>query len=671
MRIRPRIAPLPLFLVLACAAPGPDGPATEDRRYLLERVGDAAIVQLYADGFANLTPDEQLLAYHLSNAAIAGRDIYLHQRYRHALDIRDVFEEILTHAEGVDPDTLARIRHYAKLFWINNGPHQNLTTRKFAPACTPEAWSVAAHAAQRAGARFPLAEGEDLDDLLSRLEGPVFDLTLDASVTNKSPGPGQDMLLASANTFYEGVSLADLEGFTEAYPLNSTLTKTQAGIEEVVWRMGDGADIPPGRYADAIAEVVGHLEKAIEVAPAPTQEALTHLVRYYRTGDPEDFRLYNIAWVADSETTVDTINGFIEVYVDPRGQKGAWEALVYYTDPTVARQGSILAENAQWFEDRMPSDPAFRKDNVTGISYRAIEVLVETGDSGPITPIGINLPNDNQIRANHGSKAVSLANVLKAYEGASGGKSIGEFAWDEEEAARSRSHGGEAGDLSTTMHEVLGHASGRMSADLTGVEPSTLVGEYYSALEEARADLVALYYIGDPMLAELGVADDPAALQRAEYESYARNALLQLRRVPADQDQLEDDHMRNRQMVVHWLMAHTDAIERRERDAKTFFVVVDMEAFREGVGRLLAEVQRIKSTGDRDAARHLMETYAIPVDTALRDEVLARSKALDLASYTGFVMPELEATDSGFTVTYPLDLETQMLGWSGRLPSGR
>ena len=640
---------------------------SDERPYLLERIGDAAIAQLYADGFEALDLREKVLIWHLSNAALAGRDIFYDQRYAHGLEMREVLEEILTHAEGVDAAALEAIHRYTKLFWINNGPFNNLTARKILPEVTPAAFRAAAHAAARAGAEFPTREGETLDAMLDRLEPVFFDPDVDPILTNKSPGPGQDMLLASANNLYDGVSMADLEGFDEEYALNSRLVKRDGVLHEEIYRI-DGN----GRYADDLREVVRHLEAAIPFASESMAEALESLITWYRTGHPRDRRAYDIAWVADQDSPVDTINGFTEVYMDARGAKGAWEALVYYVNPEKTEAIRTLAEHAQWFEDRMPWNPRYRKAGVRGITANAIDVVIEIGDAGPVTPIGINLPNDQTVREQYGSKSISLSNVIEAYDLSRPPAYRSEFTWDEAEDARAERWGSLAGDMTTNMHEVIGHASGQLAERLGG-NAQPYLREQYSALEEARADLIALYFIADPKLVDIGIFDaaDQPDIVRAEYEAYARNAILQLRRV-REGNQLEQDHMRNRQMVVHWLIDNTEAIEVRRRDGKTYNVVTDVEAFQAGVAELLAEVQRIKSEGDYDAARALFEEYGIRFDPALRDEVLERVAAVDLPSYTGFVMPKLEAVtgpDGEITdvrISYPRDFTQQMLEYSGK-----
>jgi dipeptidyl-peptidase-3 len=637
----------------------------DTRQYLLERVEDAAVVQLYADGFDELGLREKTLIYHLYRAALAGRDIYYDQRYAHNLEMRDVLEEIVTHADGIEPAVLQAIWTYTKLFWINTGPYNNLTARKFVLKIAPEQFAAAAARAAANGARFPLAAGESLDDLLRRLQPCFFDPAFDPIVTNKTPGAGRDILEASANNLYQGVSMADLEGFEEKYALNSRLVKRAGVIVEEVYRVG-------GLYDRYIREIVDHLRAAVPFATAPMAAALEALIRFYETGENADRVAYDIAWVHDKDSPVDTINGFVEVYMDARGVKGAWEALVYYVNPHKTQEIRKLADAAQWFEDRMPWADEYKKQGVRGISANAIDVVVETGDSGPVTPVGINLPNDQTIREQHGSKSVSLSNATLAYDKSTLPEFRREFAWSDAEAERAQKWSSVASELTTNMHEVIGHGSGRIREHLKG-NPQSVLKEQYSALEESRADLVALYFVPDRKLVELGLVDeaDHDDIVRAEYEGYARNALVQLRRV-REGTQIEEDHMRNRQMIVRWLIENTSAIDVRRRDGKTYYVVTDVNAFRAGVGRLLAEVQRIKSEGDYEAAKALFETYGVHFDPALRDEVVARVDRLHMPSYTGFVQPRLEAVRDGqgaitdVKISYPLDLTAQMLEYSGR-----
>ncbi len=669
-------AALVTTLAAACSS-GSEPPATSapantppqaERKYLLESVDDAAVVQLYADGFESLPLREKTLIYHLYQAALAGRDIFIDQKHRHALEMRALLEAVMLQPQAVDPATRTEIERYTKLFWINNGPYNNLTARKFVLKTTPAAFTAAVKAAVQAGATVATPSGESLDAMLTRLEPMFFDAAFESIVTNKAPGPGRDILLDSANNLYSGVSFKEAEAFKKAglekNGLNSRLVKQNGKLVEEVYKVG-------GRYSKEITAIVSHLEAAIPFAPEFTANALRALIQWYRTGDDADRAKYDIAWVADKDSPIDVINGFIEVYLDARGVKGGWEALVFVVNREKTERIRKFADNAQWFENAMPFDAKYRKANVKGIIANAIDVVVETGDSGPVTPVGINLPNDQRIREEFGSKSVSLSNVNEAYDKSSSGAMRTEFSWTPEESERSARLGTISGELHTDMHEVIGHASGQQAPGFRGT-PQTAIKEHFSALEEGRADLIALYFIADPKLAELGIvpAADQEAMARTEYEAYTRNAIVQLRRV-REGSQIEEDHMRNRQMVVRWLLANTKAIAVRQRDGKTFYEMVDAKAFRDGVGRLLAEVQRIKSEGDYAAAAKLFGDHGIHFDPKLRDEVVKRVDALKLPSYTGFVMPKLTAVRdaagaiTNVTISYPQDLTAQMLEYSG------
>ena len=635
-----------------------------ERRYLLEQVGDAAIVQLYADGFDALPTAHKILVWHLSQAALAGRDIYYDQRYRHNLQMRAVLEGVLTHPEGLEADVREAITRYTKLFWLNSGPYNNLTARKFVLPLSAAALAHAVVTAHRNGARLPLRDDESPAQLAARLAPMFLDAAVDPMVTSKSPGPGHDVLTASASNLYEGVTMADLEMFRERHPLNSRLVKRDGRLHEEVYRIG-------GLYHEHLCRVVSHLRDAVTVAPEGLRRALEALIRFYETGEEADREAFDIAWVTNPDVEVDTMNGFIEVYMDARGIKGAWEGLVYYTNHEKTGKIQRLAADAQWFEDHMPYAAGYRKPVVTGITAQAIEVVMEAGDSGPLTPIGVNLPNDQRIREVYGSRSVSLSNVMEAYDRSQLPSMRHEFCWDDAEAARAEQWAGVAGELATDIHEVLGHGSGRMAAHVTQ-PPQDLLKEQYSSLEETRADLVALYFIADPRVADIGLVDASthAVLVRAEYEAYARTALVQLRRI-REGTTIEEDHMRNRQAIVHWLMANTRAIETRVRDGRTYYVVIDVEAFRDGVAQMLREVQRIKSEGDYAAARALFEAHGTHFDPRLRDEVVARVDRLGLPSYTGFVMPTLtpirdaDGAVCDVTIAYSCDFMGQMLNYSG------
>lgn len=635
----------------------------EARKYMLERVDDAAVVQVYADAFNELTLDQKKLVYHLYQAAIAARDIYYDQRHANAIEMRDLIESIIT-TPGVAPDNLrGRLLHYAKLFWLNSGPYHNLTTRKFTLEATRDELAEAARKAAAAGAALPVKQGESPEKLVDRLAPMFFDPKYQPVVTNKTPGPGKDILQESANNLYVGVSMKDLEGFKERYELNSRLVKRNGMLIEEPYRVG-------GLYDVQIRAIISHLQAAVKVAPPATAKALNALIKVYQTAEESDRKAYDIAWVQDKDALVDTINYFTEVYVDARGKKGAMESIVSFVNQEKTSAIKKIAANAAFFEANMPCDAKYRKPDVKGITANAIDVVVETGDGGPVTPIGINLPNDQAIREEYGSKSVSLSNIIEAYEKSTPPGLRSEFAWTPEEATRSEKYGALAQDLTVNMHEVIGHASGRISEKLAG-KPQDLLKEQYSALEEGRADLVALYFIADPKMVELGLvkAEEHKDVILAEYEYYTRNAMVQLRRMK-EGDQIEEDHMRNRQMIVNWLLENSKAIEIRKRDGKTYYVMADAAAFREGVGRLLAEVQRIKSEGDYPAAKALFEKHGIKFDTKLRDEVLSRVAKLDLPTYTGFVMPRLEPVTNAsgemtdVKISYPQDFTRQMLEYS-------
>jgi dipeptidyl-peptidase-3 len=634
-----------------------------DRPYLLERIGDAAVVQVYSDAFVDLTLEQKKLVWHLYQAAIAARDIYYDQRHAQSLAIRDLTEALIVTPDVAPEPVRQKIERYTKLFWLNNGPYHNLTARKFVLECTKDDLIAAAKKAASAGAALPMAQGESVEAVVERLAPMLFDPNHQPIVTNKTPGEGKDILKESANNLYVDVTTADLSGFAEKYELNSRLVKKQGVLVEEPYRIG-------GLYDAQIKAVVAHLNEAAKVAPPATAKALEALIKLYSTAEESDRVAYDIAWVQDNAALIDTINYFTEVYMDARGKKGSHEAIVSLVNPAKTAAIKKIADQAAYFEANMPCDPKYRKPDVKGITANAIDVVIETGDAGPITPIGINLPNDQAIREQYGSKSVSLSNIIEAYEKSTSPGLRTEFAWTPEEAARSEKFGALAQELTVNMHEVIGHASGRISDALKG-KPQDVLKEQYSALEEGRADLVALYFVADPKIVELGLvkAEDHKDVILAEYEYYARNALVQLRRV-REGDQIEEDHMRNRQMIVRWLMANTKAIEVRQREGKTFYVMADAVAFREGVGKLLAEVQRIKSEGDYAAAKALFETYGIKFDPKLRDEVLARVDKLNLPSYTGFVMPRLEAVKNAageitdVTISYPKDLTRQMLEYS-------
>ncbi len=659
----------------------PQKPNFMERKYTIEKlqmgdVGPVRIVQLYADGFEKLSLKEKVLTYYLAQAALAARDIAVDQRHRSALEIRDLLEAVYAHPKGIDPVLMEKIVLYTKLFWVNNSQYDNITSRKFIPLFSFNEFLAAVKTSVKNGAVIPLKNGETIESLLERLRKPMFDNTFEPVQTNKTPG--EDMIASSANNNYEGTNFAEVEAWAKAgnekNPLNSKVVKENGQLVEKVYRTGDihlGGSIPAGMYAEDLQVAIGYLEKAKAFASNPRQaENLDKLIKFYRTGDLKDWREYNIGWVKETESQVDMIHGFIEVYLDARGAKGQFESVVNFANPELTELFQKVGTNAQYFEDRMPWDSSFKKSDVKPLKYTVINVVVETGDAGPVSAIGINLPNEQDVREQYGSKSVTLFNIVDAYEKTGGKDILKEFAYDMQEVERAEKYAALADNMHTALHEVLGHASGKVSPDLK-VDPQAALPGYYSTLEEARADLVALYHIWDPKLNEIGLVENTMETVKAMYDKEVRNAgMVQLQRVPKGHDQLEEDHMKNRQLIVHWLWKNADCIERGTRDGKTFFRVTSYEKMRAGVGTLLAEIQRIKSTGDRAAAKQLIDTYGFKIDTQLRDEVLTRMEKLDRAVYVGFVMPQLEAVKDSkgnitdVKITYPLDLAQQMLGYS-------
>jgi dipeptidyl-peptidase-3 len=651
-----------------------DEPAAQKRVYRLEMVGPAQVVQLYADGFDKLSTKEKIFSYYLYLASIAARDIAVDQHHRNALEIRDVFEEIYKHPTGIDADVRAKITTYLKLFWINNGPYDALTAEKFMPECTYEELVAAAQAARDAGAQFDLG-GETLEKKLEHLRPILFDPSVDPILTNKSPG--HDWIRGSAVNFYgPGISYAEVERWAKAgnekNALNSTIVKERGRLVEKVWRAG-GDGVPPGMYANKLNATISYLEQAIPYAASEYQaETIRKLVRYYRTGDLEDFRQFNIHWVNDS-STVDFIHGFIEVYLDPRGQKAEFEALIYYADPDQTTMMRELAKYAQYFEDKAPWRDEFKKQIDRSPIANVINVIVGTGGTGPIPPVGINLPNEQAIREQHGSKSVLLANVQGGVEKSSGQSLLREFAWDEEEIAMEEMYGSLANNLHTAMHEVIGHGSGKAGEKLGGKDPADFLPGYYNTLEEARADLVSMYNAWDPKFVDMGIAKDEAEARKIGetlFRTRLRVGLNQLRRISPTATQLEQDHLKNRQLIAQWLIANSEGVRVEKRNGKTYYRVVDFDVAREDAGKLLAEVMRIKAEGDLAAAKNLIDTYGLKVDPLLRDEVQSRVKDLNLPKYTAFVMPKLEAVSDptakivDVKVSYPMDFTAQMLEWS-------
>ena len=633
----------------------------------LETVGEFAVAPLHADAFAALSPRERALAFYLYRAAIAGRDIYYDQLGRQNVELRDLLEEIFVHPRSLDAGFREALHRYLKLVWLNSGNHNDRTKRKFVPEFTHAQLRTAAHQALAEGAEIRLALGETIDQKLERLRPVLFDAAVDPLVTCKTPPPGQDILTCSSVNFYDGVTLDDLEGFTERFPLNSRLVRRDGRLVEEVYRAGRG-DVPPGRYARELRTIIGFLQKAEPFAEEAQRRVLHRLGDYLASGDPEAFRAYNLDWVS-MDPPVDTINGFIETYKDPRSRKGAWQGVVYVVDKERTRRLKALAAEAQYFEDRAPWDDRFKRRGFNVPVASAIQLLVAVGDSGSMPPNGVNLPNDEEISEKHGNRSLLLVNVVEAENHATQDSMTDEFALEEDRALL-KEHGAEAEWVMTALHEILGHAAGKVDDALQG-DPQRHLREQYATLEETRAELVALHHIADPRLQAIGVVSSPRVAEAA-YRDYVVHDLAMLRRVRAG-DVLEDDHMRATHLIVSWLQGE-GAVQVERRDGRSFLRVVDLGAMRQGVARLLAEVQRIKGTGDAKAARALVSRFANRIDPALRDEVVARADRSRIPSYVAYVMPEIvpvrdaagEVVDA--RIAYPTDLTLQMLRWSGKLP---
>ena len=645
--------------------------AQEDFRVEVERFADVRILRYRVPGFEALDARTKKLLYCLYEAALCGREITYDQKYRYNLSIKRALEQIVRSYSG-DRDTadFRALTLYLKRMWFANGIHHHYAHDKFHPE-----FSAAAFAAFVRGtpAEFPLREGQSLEDFIDELMRVIFDPSVDAKLVSKNAD--RDVLTSSAVNFYSGLTQPEVEAFYAKQPVEGVAAPVSFGINSRLVKV-DGVPVEQvqkvgGRYTEAIERIVAWLETAASCAENETQQAaLEKLIRFYRTGGLEDWDDYNIAWLRDTESHVDVVNGFIEVYNDPLGMRGTFESVVSFRDPEATRRVGTIAATAQWFEDHMPFFGRHKKQNVTGISGKAITVVIESGDASPSTPIGINLPNSDWIRREHGSKSVTLANVVAAYNAVRGGVDR-EFSFGAAEIERNERYGELAATLHVDLHEVIGHGSGQLER---GVGPlHETLKNYGSTLEEARADLVALYFAVDPKLVELGLMPS-VEVGHAAYDQFIRNALLQqLNRVELGKE-LEEDHMRNRQLIAAWAYEHglkDNVIERRTRDGKTFFVVNDHAKLRSLFGQLLRELQRIKSTGDYAAIRELVERYAVKVDPALHAEVRARYAALDVPAYAGFMGPRLVPVLRGeeivdVRIEYPDDFAAQMLEYADR-----
>lgn len=639
--------------------------------YQVEQFADLQILRYRVPGFEKLSLRQKQLIYYLSQAALEGRDILYHQNGKYNLPVRRLLEAVYVAYKGPrDTDEFRAFEVYLKRVWFANGIHHHYSCDKFVPGFTPDylrslVESLPADA-------LPLAEGETCTKLCNRLFPVIFDPEVMPKRVNQADG--EDLILTSAANYYEGVTQQEAEDFYAAmktpgetepvmYGMNSRLVKKDGVVQEEVWKIG-------GMYGEALQKIVSWLDKAAEVAENDRQrEVIRLLTEFYRTGDLKTFDAYSIVWLKDTDSQVDFVNGFIESYGDPLGIKASWESIVNFKDLEATRRTELISENAQWFEDHSPVAPQFRKEKVKGVSAKVITAAMLGGDLYPSTAIGINLPNSNWIRSVHGSKSVTIGNLTSAYNQAARGNGFrDEFVYSPVEIGLLDKYADITGDLHTDLHECLGHGSGRL---LPGVDPDALKA-YGSTIEEARADLFGLYYIPDPRMVELGLVPDAEAY-KAEYYAYMMNGLMtQLVRIEPGCN-VEEAHMRNRQLIARWALeqgAEQKVVELVVRDGKTFVRINDYEQLRSLFGRLLAEVQRIKSEGDYEAARQLVETYAVRIDPALHAEVLERYRQLHLAPYKGFINPvytpcyDAEGRWTDVKVDYTDGYAAQMLRYS-------
>jgi dipeptidyl-peptidase-3 len=631
-----------LALVVVAAQPAPQNP-------LVERVADTGFIQLEANSFQQLDNRQKALAYWLTQASIAIDPIIYDQLSAYGLREKRLIEEIMARPAGVPPATTAKIRSYALLFWANRGNHNENTAQKFVPTFTPPELEQAALKAQaNGGFKTPYADLSAIDSPadvrkeLTALNQAIFDAAFEPMVTAKTPGPGKDILQASSNTFYRGVTLADLKTFHEQFPLTSRVAKGADGVvREEVYRAGtpDGK-VPPGLYATFLKKAIGYLERARAVADPGQAQVIADLIRFYQTGDRKDWIQFGADWVRN-DALVDFANGFIEVYRDPRGAKGSSQSFVSVTDRPVTNAMVKLAQDASYFESKAPWAAAYKRETFQPPVVKAVEVLIETGDFH-VTTIGDNLPNENEIHEKYGTKNFLFLGSSHALNAASAGKTLAEFAASKEEIDRGAKYGEEADDLLTAMHEVIGHGSGKLSERVKGgAEP--YLKEYFSTLEEARADLMGLWNVWDPKLKELGLITDQDEVAKTMYDGAARVVLTQLRRIPKGTT-IEEDHQRDRALIANYIADKTGSIEQFTRDGKTFVRVKDYQKMREGVGQLLTELMRIKAEGDYQAIKALVDKYGVHFDPAVRDEVVGRFKALNLPTYWAGVNTRLTAT---------------------------
>jgi len=612
-----------------------------DFNYQDERFADLQLLRYRLNGFERLSVPQKVLVYYLSQATLFGRDITFDQFGKYNLRIRKMLEAVYTDMTvSHDTDEFKALEVYLKRVWFSSGIHHHYGCEKFKPGFSADYLRNVLH--QVNPSMLPLKSGETIDQMCDELFPVIFDESLMPKRVNQADG--EDLLLTSACNFYDGVTQAEAEAFygrqkqmesepqtPPSYGLNSTLVKENGEIKEFTWSS-------EGKYANAIRHIIYWLEKARDVAENEQQKkVISLLITYYQTGDLHRFNEYCIEWLKEHDSAIDFINGFIEVYGDPLGLKGSWEGLVEYIDEEATHRTQTISQNAQWFEDHSPVDPRFRKPVVKGVSANVICAAMLGGDEYPATAIGINLPNADWIRAQYGSKSITISNITDAYNKASRGNGFKEeFVIDAETIGIIEKYGDICDDLHTDLHECLGHGSGQL---LPGVDPDALKA-YSSTIEEARADLFGLYYIADSKLVELGLLPDEKAYQ-SQYYTYMMNGLMtQLIRITPG-NQLEEAHMRNRALIAHWCYENGDVIKLIKRNGKTYVEITDYAQLRVLIARLLAEIQRIKSEGDYEAAREMVERYAVKVDADLHAEVLERYQRLNLAPYKGFINPQL------------------------------
>lgn len=664
-------AALAVALLSACGT-APKAPAeTEKFDYTVEQFADLQILRYRVPGFEELTLDQKKLVYYLTEAALQGRDILFDQNGKYNLVIRKMLEAVYTGYTGDKTSAdFKAMEVYLKRVWFSNGIHHHYGSEKFVPGFSPEFFKQALLSVDASA--LPLAEGQTVEQLCDEVFPVIFDPKVMPKRVNQADG--EDLILTSACNYYDGVTQAEAEAFYAAmkdpkdetpisYGLNSRLVKENGKLVEKVWKVG-------GLYGQAIEKIVYWLKKAETVAETPEQKAvIAKLVEYYETGDLKKFDEYAILWVKDLNSRVDFVNGFTENYGDPLGMKASWESLVNFKDLEATHRTEVISSNAQWFEDHSPVDKQFKKEQVKGVSAKVITAAILAGDLYPSTAIGINLPNANWIRAQYGSKSVTIGNITDAYNKAAHGNGFNEeFVISSEELQLIDKYADLTDELHTDLHECLGHGSGKMAP---GADPDALKA-YGSTIEEARADLFGLYYVADPKLVELGLLPDTTAYH-AQYYTYLMNGLMtQLVRIEPG-NQVEEAHMRNRQLIARWVYEKglpDKVVELVKRDGKTYVQVNDYGKLRGLFGQLLAEIQRVKSTGDFAAARDLVENYAVKVDPALHKEVLERYKKLNLAPYKGFVNPvytavtDAEGHITDVTVSYDEDYVEQMLRYS-------